>query len=183
MSSLILASLFVNNQDLAMFCKILENFKGMKRKKLTQQQILEKQKIESRKFNKVLFFSFFTLLLATLFTMVFFTYWCDTKFFYRKYALYGKEIPHQLICMNGNKLEYHESSKIIINDKAFYACSDKCKNHLIKHYDNAAFVTDAFTGDTISKSGSLVGLKEKGKPGIIYFKNKQSFDSYYKPEK
>ena len=119
------------------------------------------------------------LFLSALAIMVFYTYWCDTKYFYRIYALYGSEIHLNLICMNGNKLEYHESIKFISNDNIFYACSEGCKEHIIQHYDKVAFVKDAYTGDTICKSGALIGLKERGKPNVVYFENIQNLNNYY----
>jgi hypothetical protein len=82
--------------------------------------------------------------------------------------------------MNGNKLEHHESNKFIVTDKTFYACSIKCKKHIIQHYENVAFIKDAFSGDTICKADALVGLKKRGNPEVIYFKNKHSFNNFYR---
>jgi len=99
--------------------------------------------------------------------------------------LYGKEIPGELVCMNDNSLQYHESSKVVKENKAFYMCSSKCQEHLNKHFREVAYAADAFSGDTICKSDALIGLKERGKPGVIYFKNNLNFKKYYatKPKK
>jgi len=151
----------------------------MVNKKLTKKQLQEKQLLEDKKFRKHMIIGFSLLLMVAIVVLVFFLYWCDTKFFYRSYSLYGDEIPHNLICMNGNKLEHHESVQFIYNANVFYACSEKCKEHIFRHYDKVAFVADAFSGDTICKSDALIALKERGKPDIVYFKNMQNLKNYY----
>jgi hypothetical protein len=40
-------------------------------------------------------------------------------------------------------------------------------------------VPDAFSGNSINKSDALIGLKEKGEPELVYFKNKQTMNEYY----
>ncbi|RLD78617.1 MAG: hypothetical protein DRJ07_12940 [Bacteroidetes bacterium] len=111
--------------------------------------------------------------------LVFFTYWCDTKYNYRKYILYSKEVPNELVCMVDNHLQYHQSSKFMHKNKVFYLCGLRCYQYLIKHYEKAAFVMDAFSGDTVCKSNALIGFRKQGKPEVIYLKNKQNFKNYY----
>jgi hypothetical protein len=62
-------------------------------------------------------------------------------------------------------------------------CSEHCKKSIINHFEEVAFVEDAFSGDTICKAGALIGLKERGKPVIVYFKNINNFKSYYASKK
>ncbi len=151
----------------------------MASKKLTKKQLREKQILEDKKFNKTMLISFSLLFLAMILVLVFFTYWCDTKYNYRKTALYSKEVPYELVCMVDNLLQYHESSKFVHKNKVFYLCRLRCYQYLIKHYEKAAFVTDAFSGDTISKSDALIGFIKQGEPEVIYLKNKQNFKNYY----
>jgi hypothetical protein len=149
-------------------------------KKLTKKQSREKQILEDKKFTKTLIIRFGLLLLFLCLILVFVTYWCDTKYNYRKTLLYGKEIPGKLICMNGNSIKYHKTIKVTLSGNIFYACSEKCINTIIDHYDITAFTADAFSGDTICKSSAIIGLKERGNPNVVYFENAQNFESYFK---
>ena len=115
--------------------------------------------------------------------LIFYIYWCDTKFTYRKFALYGKEVPKSLVCMLHDSMQYHESFKVELNDKTFYVCSHYCYHHLIECFQEHALVPDAFSGDTICKANAVVGFKEKGKPNIIYFKNIKNLNKYYATRK
>lgn len=151
----------------------------MKKKKLSKLQLREKQKIEDKKFNRNLIISFSLLIVATVSVLTFYTYGCDTRFLYHKWAWYGKEIPGEWACMNGNNLTMHKSSKVAYNKKIYYFCSQECFNHLVKHFTEVTMVPDAFSGDSINKADALIGLKEKGKPELTYFKNQQTFKKYY----
>ncbi len=123
--------------------------------------------------------SFGILFIGVLFVLVFYTYGCDTRFLYHKWAWYGKEIPGEWACMNGDNLPLHKSSKAAYKNKAYYFCSRKCFNHMVSHFTEVAMIPDAFSGDSINKSDALIGLKEKGKPELVYFKNKQTMNKYY----
>jgi ribosomal protein L24E len=149
-------------------------------KKLTKKQSREKQILEDKKFTKTLIIRFGLLLLILCLILVFVTYWCDTKYNYRKTLLYGKEIPGKLICMNGNSITYHKTIKVTLRGNTFYVCSEKCKNTIIDHYDITAFTADAFSGDTICKSNAIIGLKVRGNPSVVYFENTQNFEGYFK---
>lgn len=148
-------------------------------KKLSKKQIKEKQIIENRKFKKYMIIVFSLLFILMTSIYVFYTNWCETKYTYRIFAMYGKEIPKNLVCMNGNKLEHHESIKFISNDHIFYVCSVRCKENIIHHYENLAFISDAFSGDTICKANALIGIRERGKPEVVYFKDADNFNNYY----
>jgi ribosomal protein L24E len=151
----------------------------MNKRKLTKLELQERQITEDKKFNKILLISFSILILLTVSVFVFYTYWCDTKYTYRQYALYGKEIPPELICMNGDNLKIHESSEESYQGKIYYFCSKDCYNHFVNHFRQDAFVPDSFSGDTICKADALIGLKNRGKPWVVYFKNKKTFNQYY----
>ena len=111
--------------------------------------------------------------------LIFYTYWCDTKFAYRKLAFYGNEVPKSLVCMVHNSLQHHESLKVVQNAKTFYVGSHNCHEHLIEYYKEYAFTLDAFIGDTICKANALIGLKIRSKPELVYFNNKLNFKKYY----
>ena len=151
----------------------------MNKRKLTKKEFQERQIIENKKFNKILLISFSILIVLIISVLVFYTYWCDTKYAYRQYALYGKEIPFDLVCMNGNNLQIHESSKESYQGKVYFLCSKACYNHLVNHFRQDAFIPDAFSGDTICKADALIGLKNRGEPQVVYFKNKKTFNQYY----
>lgn len=148
-------------------------------RKLNKKQLREKQIVENKQFNKTMLISFSLLLLSLILTLVFYTYWCDTKYTYRKFALYGKEVPNELVCMCDNRLQIHESLKIMHENKAFYICSSRCNQHLINQYREVAFVTDAYSGKIICKSEAIVGLKEKNQPMLVYFENIENFNFFY----
>ncbi len=84
----------------------------MSKKKLTKRELHEKQIIEDKKFKRTLLISFSSLFVFIIFYLVFHTFWHDTKYTYRQYALYGKQVPAELVCMNGDKLLKHESIKL-----------------------------------------------------------------------
>lgn len=151
----------------------------MKKKRLSKQQLFEKQKLDNKKFNKTMLISFSILFLSLMSTLVFYTYRCDTRLAWHKMSWFGKEVPKNWVCMNRDNIQIHESIKTVIEDNSFYFCSQQCYNHLIAHYGKVAFTTDSFTRDSICKGNAIIGLKNKGKPTIIYFKNKQNFDKYY----
>jgi len=81
--------------------------------------------------------------------------------------------------MCDNRLQYHESSKVVHDNRVFYICGTRCHQHLINNFREIAFVTDAFSGKTISKSDATIGLKEKNQPVLVYFENMKNFKNYY----
>jgi hypothetical protein len=152
----------------------------MSRKKYTKKQLREKLIRENKKFNRTLLVCFGLLLLGLILVFVLYTYWHDTQYTYRKYALYGKEVPKRVVCMSGNSLQYHESIIVEHENQTHYVCSHECHEHLINHYQEVAFTRDAYSGDTICKSNAIIGLKERGNPSVVYFENTQNFESYFK---
>lgn len=155
----------------------------MSSKKLTKKQLREKQIIEDRKFNKYLLIGFGLLLLVLMLVFVFYTYGHDTQYTFRKYRWYGKEVPKKFVCMSANALQYHESINVEHENQTYYVCSHGCHEHLINNYQEVAFSQDAYSGDTICKSSAIVGLKERGKPEVVYFINTKNFNNYYEAEK
>jgi len=136
----------------------------MKKKKLSKQQLREKQKIEDKKFNRNLIIGFSILIVTAVSILTFYTYRCDTRFFYHKWAWYGKLIPGEWVCMNSDNLQLHNTTKIAYKNNVYYFCSQHCFNHLTKHFTEVAIVPDAFSGNSINKANALIGFKEKGEP-------------------
>jgi hypothetical protein len=151
----------------------------MKKKRLSKQQLLEKQKLDEKKFNRTMLISFSILFLCLMSILIFYTYWCDTKYTWRKIAWYSEEVPEKLTCMNGDNLQIHESTKAVFEDKTYYFCSQACFNHLVKHFRKVAIVPDAFSGDSINKADAIIGLKKRNNPELVYFRNKENFNKYY----
>ena len=141
----------------------------MSKRKLKKKELRERNVIEDRKFNRTLFISFGSLFVLIILYLVFHVFWNDTKYAYRQYALYGKQVPAELVCMNGDKLVTHKSLKLSCNGKYYFFCNRDCYEHLVNHFQEDAFVPDPFSGDTISKANALIGLKNLGEPEIIYF--------------
>lgn len=148
-------------------------------KKITKQQLKLKQAQEDKKFNRILNISFIFLIVCVISILSFYTYRCETIFSYRKLAWYGKAIPKEWICMNGNTLQLHQSSKVEYQQKEYNFCRQQCFDHFVLHLPIASITTDAFSKDTILKSEAIIGLKERGSNVIVYFNNKETFGNYY----
>lgn len=151
----------------------------MSSKKLSKKQLQEKQINENRKFNGILLISFSILFLSVVSILVFYTYRCETRIAWRKMVWYGKVVPKNWICMNGDNLQIHESTKAVFDDKIYYFCNQQCFNHLAEHFKEVAIVADAVSGDSINKSDAIIGLKKRNKQEAVYFKNKENFKKYY----
>jgi len=155
----------------------------MNKKKLTKMELREWQIIEDKKFKRTLLISFGSFFVFIIFYLVFHTFWYDTKYAYHEYALYGKEVPSELVCMNGDKLLHHKSKEVYYNGKHYFFCNQKCYDHLVNNFQEDAFIPDSFSGDMINKADALIGLKTWGEPEIVYFQNKKTFNQYYKSRK
>ena len=155
----------------------------MSKRKLTKRELRERQVFEDKKFNRTLLISFSSLFVFIIFYLVFHTFWHDTKYTYRQYALYGKQVPAELVCMNGDKLLKHESIKLSYKGKKYSFCNQDCYDHFVNHFTEDAFISDPLSGDTICKAAALLGLKNRGNPEIVYFQNLKTFNQYYKSRK
>lgn len=155
----------------------------MSKRKLTKKELHERQIIEDKKFNRTLLISFSSLFVFIILYLVFHVFWNDTKYAYRQYALFGKEVPVELVCMNGNKLLHHKSIKLSYKGKKYSFCNQDCYDHFVNHFTEDAFISDPLSGDTICKAAALLGLKNRGEPEIVYFQNIKTFNQYYKSKK
>ncbi len=151
----------------------------MNKRKITKKEVQEKQVAENRKFNRTMLVSFSLLFLLIISTLIFYTYWSDTKYSYRKTALYCKIIPGNLVCMDSDYLLSGESREVVRKNESYFFCSDECSNHFKVHFKEVALSVDAFSGETIPKAGALIGLKRRGNPEVIYFKDYSNFEKYY----
>jgi hypothetical protein len=151
----------------------------MKSKKISKKLIREKQQVTDKNFRKNMLVWFSVIMLTVVMINILYFYWCEIQYQYRLRMLYNKEVPVKLVCMHGDKLERHESTEFVFKESTFYACSTRCVNKIKNHFQGYAFTADAFSGDTISKPSSLIGLKEKGSPEVVYFQNRKNFNKYY----
>ncbi len=76
----------------------------MKKKRLSKQQLFEKQRLDEKKFNRTMLISFSILFLGAISILLFRVYLCDTRFAWHKIAWYGKVVPDNWVCMNGDNL-------------------------------------------------------------------------------
>ncbi len=155
----------------------------MSKRKLTKKELREKKVIEDRKFNRTLLIGFGLFFIFAIFFNIFIVFGHDTKFVYRKYVLYSKEVSQELVCMSDDKLLTHKSLKLSYKGKNYFFCKQKCYDHFVCHFQEDAFIPDPFSGDTICKADALVGLKNRGEPEIVYFQNRKTFNLYYKSKK
>lgn len=155
----------------------------MKINKLSTRQVKEARLLkEKRTTRRIIKWS----ILVTLFVLIsvqLYTNWDQLKYKYRKNTLYGRVIPADMICMNGNYFMKHKTKKFAIKDKVFYMCSEYCEIALINDYTKVAFIKDTISGDRINKADAIPGLRQKNKPEIIYFADMGNFHTYYNNEK
>ena len=151
----------------------------MKEKKIDKQQLFEKNRNENRKFNRIMLKSFGLMILILVLIQVFYTYGCDTKFLFREYYLFQKEISPEMVCMTESRLKYHKSKIYQVNNQDFSICGKYCKTVLTNYFTKISITLDAFSHEQITKSTAIIGLKKKGNPELVYFKNKQNFEKYY----
>lgn len=111
--------------------------------------------------------------------LVFVTYWCDTKFSYRMYSLYGKEVPAKLTCIAEAVLKVHETSSIATPKGTVYLCSRHKNSWINNQAAVPTSIEDAYTHEPMNKIFAIVGLKKRGEPHLVYFKNGQNFQRYY----
>ncbi len=154
----------------------------MKRKKLRKHQLIEKQNQENRTFNRTLLISFTISIVLVFFILTFYMFRCETRFLYHQWVWYGKKVPVEWTCLNGSQLLIHESSSVKINEKTLYFCSQQCLNHYVNNTISSLKIVDAYSGDSIFKADALIGIKEKGKPDLLYFKNAETLNQYYASE-
>lgn len=152
----------------------------MSKQKLTKKELREKQIAEDKIFRRKLHINFCILLFLVFLYFIFHVFWCDIKLLYYQTMFYGKIIPAEQVCMTGDKLLIHKGIKKCYRGKTYVFCNRECYNHLIEYFKEDAFAPDYFTGDTLCKADALIGLKNRGKPEIIYFKSIESFNQYYK---
>ncbi|MDD2280974.1 MAG: hypothetical protein PHT23_04965 [Bacteroidales bacterium] len=155
----------------------------MSKRKLTKKELRERQVIDGKQLKRTLLVSFGLFFVLAIFYNVFIVFGHDTKYAYRKYALYGKQVPAELVCMDGDKLIYHKSIKLSYNGKNYFFCSQDCYDYFVNHFQKNAFIPDSFSGDNICKADALIGLRNRGEPEIVYFQNRKTFDQYYKSRK
>ncbi len=155
----------------------------MSKKKLTKRELRERQIFEDKKNKRTLRISFGLLFVFIILYLVFHTFWYDTKYAYRQYAFYGKQVPANIICMKGDKLLTHKSLKLSYKGKDYFFCNRDCYDHLVNHYKKDAVIPDPLSGDTICKANALIGLKNRGEPEIVYFQNIETFKQYYNSSK
>ncbi|MEE4258969.1 MAG: hypothetical protein V2I62_04360 [Bacteroidales bacterium] len=151
----------------------------MTSKKISKRLLREKQQVEETQFRKNMLVWFTLLLVVVVIGYTTNFYWCEIKYQYRLTMLYAKEVPAKLVCMRGDELELHDSNDFESNNSTFYACSKRCEFKIKNHFKELAYTVDAFSGDTINKSAAIIGLKEKGRPDVVYFENKTNFNKYY----
>jgi hypothetical protein len=155
----------------------------MKINKLSARQVKEANLIKEKRTKRRIITWFVLITFFVLISVQLYTYWDQIKFKYRKNALYGKVVPADLICMNGNYFMMHKTKKFVFKDKVYYMCSEYCEMAVIDDYNKVGFTKDTISGNRINKADAIPGLRQKNKPEIIYFAGMKNFQTYYKNEK
>ena len=93
--------------------------------------------------------------------------------------MYGKSIPPDWVCMNGNELELHATEAHPLNKSIYFTCSLECFYLISKNYQGSCFVKDTLTGKEVNKANAVIGLRTKNKPEVIYFENKANLTKFY----
>lgn len=151
----------------------------MKINKLSTKQEKEANLLREKRTKRSIIKWFILVTLFVLISVQLYTYWDQIMYKYKKYALYGRVVPADLICMNGNYFMKHKTKKLAFHDKVYYMCSENCEIALINDYSKVAFIKDTISGLMINKADGIPGLRQKNKPEIIYFTNVENFHAYY----
>jgi len=151
----------------------------MKINKLSAKQVKEASLNKEKEIRRRIIKWFVFVTLTVLISVQLYTYWDQIKYKYRKNALYGRIIPNDLICMNGNYFMKHRTKRFAFQNKVYYMCSEYCEIALIDNYSKVAFIKDTISGKLINKADAIPGLRQKDKPAIIYFTDMENFHAYY----
>lgn len=155
----------------------------MKINRLSARQIKEASvKTEKRTIKRIIIWAVLIVVSGLIFEF-FYSNGDEMIYKYRENAFYGKAIPADLICMNGNYFMKHKTKKFVFNNWVYYMCSENCEIALINDYSKVGFAKDTISGNRINKAEAIPGLRQKSKPEIIYFNDKKNFQAYYKNEK
>lgn len=149
------------------------------RMKQSKKLVVAQQRAEDRRFNRRLALSFSLIFFCIVLILVFFTYWCDTRYAYRMYSLYGKRVPPTMACFAENILREHETQLLKTSKGAVYVCSMHCRVWIGRNLERAVYAEDAFSHEPLVKSSSIIGLQKRGEPQLVYFKNDRNFKRYY----
>lgn len=152
----------------------------MSQKKLSKQVILELKKEENRKFNKQTIIGFSIAFTVIMVAMVFYTYGCDTMFAIRQYSLFQKALSTEKVCMIDNQMKRHSTDSYLVQQQKIKVCGKNCESIMEHHVEEVLRTDDAFSHEQITKSTAIIGLKKKGNPELVYFKNKRNFEKYYR---
>lgn len=151
----------------------------MKKKKLSKEQILINKRKENREFNVATAKALGILIFILASIQIFYINECASIYFIRTYYLFNREVPTNIVCMAESKLKHHKTNSIKIQEQEFNLCSNKCLSIFKNKYGILETTEDAFSHEQISKSSAIIGLKERGEPELVYFKNQHNFNSYY----
>ncbi len=153
--------------------------KQTKKNKISKEEVIKRQLEADKRFNRVSIITFVSILLFLFSFLYIQQYWCELRFKYRMHFMYGKILPPDWVCMNGNELEPHITNRITLNELPYFVCSDGCYDWFSNNYQSCGFAKDTITGKLINKAKAVIGLQSKNKPEVVYFETKASFLKYY----
>jgi hypothetical protein len=90
-----------------------------------------------------------------------------------------ENISSDLVCMVNDSYVGKKQIEIVVNNKLYYGCCDKCES-ILKNDSTSRFFLDPFTGEKVDKAEAYIVLKSKGKRAVQYFKSRENFEKFIK---
>lgn len=150
----------------------------MKRNNHSKETVKRIREREDKRFRKILVV-FLAGAAFLLLTVNIYFYWPEVRFICQENFVFGPEVQQNIVCMAGDNMKVHETTKVMVNGKIFYTCSAHCADILKRKFHEIGFSKDTVTGKTICKSDALIGLENRHRTHVLYFESKESFKKYY----
>ncbi|MCK5237323.1 MAG: hypothetical protein KAR06_10085 [Deltaproteobacteria bacterium] len=79
------------------------------------------------------------------------------------------------VCMVNDRFMFAEQIEVKVGEKTYYGCCAGCVKK-IQNNQTIRESTDPVSGETVDKASAVIGMKQTGE--VLYFENKDNFDSY-----
>lgn len=94
----------------------------------------------------------------------------------------NQEVPHNKVCSVGNEIKFDRLNPLVIEDKTYWICCDRCKARLENNI-NTRFATDPFSKKRINKADAAIIQNSKSKRMVLYFESIDNFLKYKEAQK
>ena len=91
----------------------------------------------------------------------------------------GKAVPHNLVCMVNNMYMGSQQIAVLVDDKTYYGCCQKCVNDLNTD-ENTRFAVDPFSKKRVDKAMAFIVINPDKTGAVLYFESEQNAKKYLK---